>query len=305
MATVSVIIPTYNRADLLPQAIDSVLAQTLPAWEIIVADDGSTDNTAQVVAQYGQRVRYVPLPHRAQIGATRNGGLQIATGEFIAFLDSDDLFLPDKLVIQVPILAAQSDIALVYSDGYYFTDDIRRSTGHVMDGLPSPSGNVLPQLLIGNFLAPPTVLVRRRHLDQVGLFREDPDLFGVEDYSLWTRLAAQFPFAFVPGEVAAIRRHPSSMSRNTVTLRKRVLRVLDEFKSLHPSLFRTYNTQFHEGYALSCGAVAAAAVKDGRGLTGLTYTLRGMGHLLHLPGLGIPALRAWRQRSRMRGDSAR
>lgn len=95
------------------------------------------------------------------------------------------------------------------------------------------------------------------------------------------------------------------MSRNTVTLRKRVLRVLDEFQSLHPSLFHQYETQFHEGYALSCGAVAAAAVKDGRWLTGLAYTLRGMGHLLQMPGLGIPALRAWRQRSRVRGDSAR
>lgn len=305
METVSVIIPTYNRADLIAQAIDSVLAQTYSAHEIIVADDGSTDNTAEVVANYGNHVRYVALPHRAQIGATRNGGLHIATGEYLAFLDSDDVFLPEKLALQVPAIVAWPDAALVYSDARFFAEDIHEPTGHVLDGLPSPSGNVLPQLLVGNFLAPPTVLVRHKCLDAIGMFREDPDLFGVEDYSLWTRLAAKYPFVYIPGEVAGIRRHSSSMSRDGITLRKRVVRVLDEMQALHPLLMQQYADECHEGYALSYGAVAAASIRNGQWTMGMKYATQALSHFIKLPGLGIPAWRTWRRRSRVRGDSAR
>ena len=97
MPTVSVVIPTYNRADLLSSAIDSVLAQSCPASEILVVDDGSTDTTAQVVMGYGHPVQYLQLPHTGLPAATRNAGIRAATGDLLAFLDSDDLFLPDKL----------------------------------------------------------------------------------------------------------------------------------------------------------------------------------------------------------------
>jgi glycosyltransferase involved in cell wall biosynthesis len=120
METVSVIIPTYNRAELISQAIDSVLAQTVPAHEIIVADDGSTDDTAAVVAAYGDRVRYLALPHRGQPAATRNAGIRAATGVLLAFLDSDDLFLPDKLARQIAALAQTPAAGVVYSNGLYF-----------------------------------------------------------------------------------------------------------------------------------------------------------------------------------------
>lgn len=305
MHTVSVIIPTYNRADLLGQAIDSVLAQTYAASEIIVADDGSSDNTSQVVEKFGAQVRYVALPHRGQIGATRNGGLHVATGEFIAFLDSDDLFLPNKLSLQVPALAENPDVALVYSDGRFFVDDPGYGTGYVLYGLPSPSGWVLPELLRGNFLAPPAILVRRSCLDKIGLFREDPELNAVEDYSLWTRLAAAYPFLYVPGVVTAIRRHPESISRDTATLRRRVLRVLADLDAHYPALMQQYAAQRHEGYALSHGAVALAAAQQHEWGQMLRHSTRALGHLLRLPRMGIPALIAWRRRSQLRGNSAR
>ena len=110
MPRVSVIIPTYNRADLLGDAIGSVLAQSYQDFELIVADDGSTDHTAEIMAEaiasYGSRIRYLVLPHRGQPAAPRNSALAVATGEYISFLDSDDLYLPNKLALQVPVLAA-------------------------------------------------------------------------------------------------------------------------------------------------------------------------------------------------------
>ena len=110
MPRVSVIIPTYNRAHLIRQALESALAQTCRDFEIIVADDGSTDHTAEVVAQFGSAVTYIPLPHRDQPAATRNGGLRVARGEFVAFLDSDDLFFPNKLALQIAALEAHPHV---------------------------------------------------------------------------------------------------------------------------------------------------------------------------------------------------
>jgi glycosyltransferase involved in cell wall biosynthesis len=161
METVSVIIPTYNRAELISQAIDSVLAQTVPAHEIIVADDGSTDDTAAVVAAYGDRVRYLALPHRGQPAATRNAGIRAATGVLLAFLDSDDLFLPDKLARQIAALAQTPAAGVVYSNGLYFRTTPDAPVGGCSMGCLRPPAGSLDQLLAGNFLAPPVVLVRR------------------------------------------------------------------------------------------------------------------------------------------------
>ena len=120
MPRVSVIIPTYNRADLLGEAIDSVLAQSYQDFEMIVADDGSTDETAMVASKYGDKVRFLALPHRGQPAAPRNAGIAAATGEYISFLDSDDLYLPDKLALQVPALDENPKVGMVYSSAHFF-----------------------------------------------------------------------------------------------------------------------------------------------------------------------------------------
>jgi len=305
MATVSVIIPTYNRADLLAQAINSVLAQAYPQVEIIVADDGSTDDTAAVVAAYGDRVRYLALPHSGLPAATRNAGIRAATGDLLAFLDSDDLFLPHKLAVQAAALAQNPTAGLAYSNGVYFRTTPAAPVGRVLDGLPVPSGWVFGQLLVGNFLAPPVVLIRRSALDAVGLFDESPDFFAVEDFDLWMRLAAYTPFVYAPGDVAAIRRHAGGISRNTTRLRRSVLAVLATCDRRFPALMQQHAAARHEAYALSHGAVAAAEARERRWRPALSHGISAAGHLLQMPGLGLPALRAWRRRSSVRGDSAR
>lgn len=305
METVSVIIPTYNRAELIGQAIDSVLAQTVPAHEIIVADDGSTDDTAAVVGAYGDRVRYLALLHRGQPAATRNAGIRAATGSLLTFLDSDDLFLPDKLARQIAALAQTPEAGVVYSNGHYFRTTPAEPVGRVLDGLPTPSGWVFGELLTGNFLAPPVVLVRRRALDVAGPFDESPACVAVEDFDLWLRLAARTPFVYAPGDVAAIRRHAGGISRNTARLRRGVLSVLAACDHRFPELMQRHAAARHEAYALSHGAVAAAEAQTHHWRAAATHSLAAGGHLLRLPGLGLAALRAWRQRSQRRGDSAR
>ena len=304
LALVSVIIPTYNRAPYIAEAIRSVQAQMYPRVEIIVADDGSTDNTAEIIAQFADAVTYLCLPHRGQPAATRNAALAAAHGEYIAFLDSDDLFLPTKLTTQVAALTEHPEVGMVYSNGYFFRDDPQSPTGRVLDGLPTPSGDALPDLLRGNFLASPVVLLRRACLEKAGPFDEDPALFVAEDYELWLRVAAHFPFIYTPGDVAAIRRHRQSISRDVATVRSGVLRVLAKLEATNPQLARQYRDALNEGYARNHGAIALALFAERQILSGLRHAFQALRYSLGSPGFGTRAFFQWVLRRRVRGKGA-
>ena len=305
MPLVSVIIPTYNRAAYIAEAISSVQAQTYPHVEIIVGDDGSTDNTAEIIAQFGHAVTYLQLTHRGQPAATRNAALLAAKGEYVAFLDSDDLFVPGRLARQVSALAEHPDAALVYSNGYFFRDDPEAPTGHVLDGLPTPSGDALADLLRGNFLSSPVVLIRRRCLDAVGMFDERPDFFAVEDYDLWLRIAARFPVVYVPGDVAAIRRHTKSISRDVASLRAGALKVLAKLEASGAELTPLERTALCEGYARNHGAVGLALLEQRQPLQALKHWFQAFRYNLQTPALGTAALREWVKRRQARGTGAR
>lgn len=307
MPKVSVIIPTYNRADLLGEAIASVLAQSYRDFEIIVADDGSTDHTAEVVEQYiaqeGERVRYLALPHRGQPAAPRNSAIAVAQGEFISLLDSDDLYLPNKLALQVPPMEANSNIGLVYSNGHYFFDDPTEILGYVQDGLPTPSGNVFADLLRGNFIATNVILVRRALFQQLGGFSEDPALLVSEDYDLWLRMAMEHEFLYVPGDVAAIRRHGHNISSDALRLRRRCIYMLHNLDQHYPEVMARHAIARHEGYARHHGAVALAAWQQHNIGLALQHGFQAIRHTLQLPGGGLHPLRAWWNRRRLRSSA--
>lgn len=301
---VSVIIPTYDRGSYLAQAIHSVQAQSYADVEIIVVDDGSTDDTLQTVSQSGPSVIYLPLPHRGQPAVTRNAGLRAAEGEYVAFLDSDDLFLPGKLALQLAAFEQHPEAGLAYSNGYFFRDDPDVPTGHALDGLPTPSGDVLADLLRGNFLTSPVVLLRRACLEVAGPFDEDPALFVAEDYELWLRLAAHFPFVYVPGDVAAIRRQEGSISGDVAALRGCALLALKKLETSHPDLRRSQAAAFSEGYARNHGAIAAALFQRRQFMQGLSHAAQALRYSLQTPGLGTKALLEWARRRRVRGRAA-
>ena len=301
---VSVIIPTYNRGPYIAEAIRSAQAQAYANVEIIVADDGSTDETAEIAAGFGDAITCVHLPHSGQPAVTRNRGLEKASGELIAFLDSDDQFLPNKLTLQVAALAEHPEAGCVYSNGHFFRDDPAQSSGYVLDGMPTPSGEILGALLRGNFLVPSVVLVRRTCLEAVGLFDEDPALFVAEDYELWLRVATHVPVIYAPGTVAAIRRHGESISRDVAALRGCALLALAKLEGNRPDLRLSYATAFNEGYARNHGAIALAHLQHWQITRGLSHALRALRYSLRTPGLGTKPLLEWARRRRVRGTAA-
>ena len=301
---VSVVMATYNRAAYIADAIRSVQSQEYDCVEIIVADDGSTDSTPEIVSQFGPSMTYLQLPHRGQPAATRNAALKTAQGEYVAFLDSDDLFLPGRLEEQVSALVKHPDAGLAYSNGYFFRDHPGQPTGHVLDGLPTPSGEALADLLRGNFLAPPVVLIRRNCLDTVGNFDERSEFFAVEDYDLWLRIAARFPLIYVPGDVAAIRRHGESISRDVAALRTGVIHVLAKLEASHPHRTRQHRTALCEGYARNHGAVALERFRQGQISGGLQHATPAFRYSLRTPGWGTRVLLQWIRRRRVRGTGA-
>jgi len=190
MPRVSVIIPTYNRARVVSKAIDSVLAQTYRDFEVIVVDDASTDDTAQVLARYGDRIRVIRRQTNGGPGAARNDGIKASEGEFIAFLDSDDLYLPCRLRISVEALDAAPDYGGAYANMLKVAPDGALLTSWLSE--------VAQEALNTN-----TATIRRHCFDEVGLF--DESLHRFEDVHMWLRLTHRYPFLCIPETVAVWR----------------------------------------------------------------------------------------------------
>lgn len=206
LPTVSVVIPAYNRARYLRQAVDSVLDQDYPDLEVLVVDDGSTDDTPGILASYGPRVHAVTQKN-AGPSAARNRGVREAAGELVAFHDSDDLMLPGRLRAQAALFAKNPDLGLASADYLKIGPDgeaLGSDRLSLADRLRLASG-----VCYRNFFATPTVMVRRACLKATGLFAEDLS-FG-EDWDLWLRLLSRFPARHLPVPLAAIRFHSQSI----------------------------------------------------------------------------------------------
>lgn len=208
---VSVIMPVFNRATLVAQAIDSILCQTYSNVEVIAVNDGSTDDSLAVLRAYEEkwpdRVRVINQSNQGQVIA-RNNGIKAASGEYIAFLDSDDRWLPQKLELQLPRFSP--DVGLVYC-GVEFIDETGRVTG-VERCDPALEGNIYPALLVRNRMTGGTVVVRKEVLDEAGLF--DPAFKAAENWDLWIRVCRNYNAALVNQPLVQYRRHPDNMSRD-------------------------------------------------------------------------------------------
>jgi glycosyltransferase involved in cell wall biosynthesis len=205
---VSAVVTTYNYARFLPDALDSVLAQSYRNLEIVVIDDGSTDDTADVARRYAERgVRYVCRPHGGA-GRARNAGLEATSAPLVAFLDADDAWLPDRVAAGVAHLTRHPELAL--AAGHAFACDERLVPTAVVPAATRETGQMLGPLLVDNVvLNPSSVLVRRAALEAAGGFSEIP--FG-EDWDTWLEIARRFPIGFVGRPLALVRRHSRSVS---------------------------------------------------------------------------------------------
>lgn len=211
--TVSVIIPTYNRAELLCRAVDAILTQTVAPLEILIIDDGSTDHTAAALAGYGPAIRHICIAHSGLPATARNEGIRLAQGEWVAFCDSDDLWLPNKLEKQLGVLAGYPEAGLVCCNAHAIGPD-----GDMLGRLVAPrwleSGPLtLGELIERNFVVASSVLLRRSLLERAGLFPEQPALRALEDYDLWLRVAAIAPVIYLSQPLVLYRDSPTTSVR--------------------------------------------------------------------------------------------
>ena len=210
---VTVVIPTYNRAALLMEAIESALAQSYRDLEVLVCDDGSTDDTAARVKALDARVRYERLTHTGRPGSPRNRGIEAARGELIAFLDDDDLWDPDKLARQIELMDEQG-LNVVYTDRRLLPEDGSRSERVTTPALASPH-RLLDLVLAGHFPHLCTMLADRELLRAVGGF--DETLMTGEDLDLCLRLSPIARAGRVPEPLVTIRRRPESLSNSSAS----------------------------------------------------------------------------------------
>ena len=210
MPRVSAIITTYNRRAFVQEAVDSVLAQSYKDWELIVVDDGSTDGTDEALHGYAERLRYCFQENKGASSA-RNRGLELAGGEFVAFLDSDDLWLPRKLREQVACMDEHAGARICYTDEIW----IRRGRRvNPKKRHAKYSGEIYPHCLPLCIISPSSALMRRTLFEEVGTF--DTQLPVCEDYDLWLRVAARFPVFFVPqGLIVKRGGHPDQLSQRS------------------------------------------------------------------------------------------
>ena len=236
---VSVIIPAHNSAAFIADAIDAVRAQTFREYEIIAVDDGSTDRTQDVLRRFPE-VRSARQPNRGA-AAARNAGIGLARGEFVAFLDADDLWLPDKLARQLDFIAAHPEVGLLFADAAEWRGDtvekpsILSTMAFGADASSqTPIDDVFRKLLIENFIPTSTVLVRRSCFAAAGLF--DVSLPNVEDREMWLRLAAAVPVACVPQVLARKRSHDANISTRVEHALRSRIRVWQQCRRRFPGL---------------------------------------------------------------------
>ncbi len=221
---VSIIIPAYNHSQYVGQAVQSVLDQSFRGFEIIVVDDGSTDDTRTVVSQFGNKVRYLWQENQG-LSAARNNGIRTAAGEFIGLLDADDLLEPNFLSTLLPILDLHLDVDAVYC-GYQFIDDQdnplpQRETRSL------PEGRFHEAILDGNFLAPESILARRDCYRKVGLF--DEELQACEDWDMWLRISRQHKVIGTSCVLTLHRVLPDSMSTDPERMLRNRMAVLSKY----------------------------------------------------------------------------
>lgn len=225
---VSIIVPVYNREQYVAQTLDSILQQTYPNIEIIAVNDGSTDGSLAILQQYQfdnpDKIVLIDQKNQGQV-VSRNNAILHSHGEFIAFLDSDDLWTPDKLEKQIPLF--QGNVALVYSGIHEINED-----GEIINTVlceKEIKGDIHSQLLIKNRMTGGSVVILRDAIDKVGLF--DTDFPAAENWDLWIRVCRHYHANYINEPLVLYRKHAGNMSRD----KRLMLGVIEKILEKHCS----------------------------------------------------------------------
>ena len=220
---VSIILPTWNRASILPRALVSIKAQSFTDYEVLVVDDGSEDDTQQLLSHHDAPIRCLSQAHGG-VASARNLGIEHARGRWIAFLDSDDTWMPEKLLTQMQALEQNPEVSMVFSD-YEVWDESRDQPELVQTRRYLDEDTSFAALARRNFIGTLTAVVHREALATAGGF--DESLVRGSDFDAWLRIARNGKIMRVPGVFARYRRHPKSLtgldSRQDANTRDEVL----------------------------------------------------------------------------------
>jgi glycosyltransferase involved in cell wall biosynthesis len=256
-----VVIPCYNAAPHIARALDSVLAQTYIHFQIYIVDDGSTDELEAALAPYKERFVYSRHPHVGQ-GAARNCGILISNSPYIAFLDADDEWLPEKLERQIEILRDSPRVGMVYSDCITSGAGPFAGSYFAYKGIPA-GGDIFERIAKGCDIHTPTVMVRRECLNDVGLFNE---LLPVgEDYNLWLRIASRWDVAVISQALAI--RHVTEGSLSMTTSREQaltaVIAAFEHVAQALPEISPHHRQALQWGLAKRCYAYGSHLLRSG------------------------------------------
>lgn len=278
---VSVIIPTYNRADLLREALASVLAQQYPHQEVIVVDDGSDDHTPATVQSFGTAVTYMRQEH-AGVSTARNRGVAASRGDLIAFLDSDDLWRPTKVGAQVMRLQQQPQMQACYTDEIWIRHGVRVNPRRIHR---KHDGWLFFQSLPRCIISPSSIMLRRGLWERLGGF--DERLPACEDYDLWLRLTIREPVAFIP-KALIIKRggHADQLSRRVPVLDQ--YRIVALEKMLHVPLAVAQRQAVLEHLVQKCRIVALGAGKRQLAARQAAYQAKAASYAQQLATLILP-----------------
>lgn len=199
---VSVVIPAYNAEGYLAETIRSVLAQSYSDYEVVVVDDGSSDRTPEVAKSFEPHVRVLTKENGGPASA-RNLAINNTSGRYIAFLDSDDLWVEKKLALQVAFLDDNPGVGLTFGEAWMFSDEAGEKT--IAGKIGYTGEATFRSLLFGDYIPNSTVMIRRACVDAVGLLNESRELIAVEDYEYWMRIARSFPMEAIPEALAWYR----------------------------------------------------------------------------------------------------
>jgi len=209
--SVSVIIPCCNSSKYVKKTIDSALNQNYENYEIIAIDDGSTDGTREILESYLPKIRILSHPNNANLGqaASSNLGITETKSDLIAFLDSDDIWYPNKIEEQVKIFQKYSDVGLVYTNGYVIDESDNILYKLFLDGFREE--NISRKILLKCYIrTPSSVMVKREAFEKIGLFR--PYLRNAQDHDIWIRMSEVTKFYYLPYFLIAYRKHPGQIS---------------------------------------------------------------------------------------------
>ncbi len=227
MPKVSVIIPVFNADKYIREAIESVINQTFIDYEIVVVNDGSTDRTVEIIQPYEKNIG-LKILHRNNSGPSkaRNEGVRAARGEYCAFLDADDIMMPERLALQVSSLDNKAGVGLVYTDLMTFNERgiVHRSKKRFIRPY---SGNVVEKLLIENFITTSTVMVRKECFERVAYF--DETMKHSEDYKMWLSIAKRYEIDYLDLPLVKYRYHADSLSSDRIAIHLSSYAVAQEF----------------------------------------------------------------------------